>query len=413
MTHSVKNFGLDNLLGNHAKSQFKLWHFSKEWRIGIILLVILKLFTMVVSIYAGYYFLYNISLPVLKSHQTTTIAAVIILLIIELLTMFFLQKFFKFLLKGIIITSVFAGIIAATIYIVSFHISTNGLAMRQSNKVDNSTEIITNSTLKANNLKKDYQAQIKELDNQITLIKINPQGWQNGRRVILTEKQLDDIDSISFEKYQLRQELKTELVKIDQVKNYQISENKRAQTAEADKYYKYVVAIMIAQLFANGLLMFAWSRIYTENDRLQGVNEDIAKAENAIISNFFNHIANRLFEEANNIQLSIENQKQIPFEITNTEQIQQPAAETETQIGFRQNPKPAETKLNSQILGKLRTNDMLRYVLKKKAEGDLNWTESRIKKECEVKKWKIYEFKNLMISAGLINEPNKYKNYGN
>jgi hypothetical protein len=162
--------------------------------------------------------------------------------------------------------------------------------------------------------------------------------------------------------------------------------------------------------------MFAWSRIYNENDRLQEVNEDIAKAENTIIENFFGHIAERLFEEAGNIQKSIENQKPMPVGLNLTAP-EQELVPTSSNIGFKPSsntvePSAKEQEQQSAILGKLRTNDMLRYILKQKYEGKIDWPESRIKRECAVKKWKVYEFKNMMITAGIISEPYKYKQNG-
>ncbi len=434
-SHNVKNFTFDSVVGKHAKNQFRLWHFSREWRAGIIILSVFKSLTWLISIYAGYYFLYNISLPVIKNILITQIFTILLLILIELLTWFFLSKFFKFLYKNIITTAVFSGIIAAGIYFLSFHMSTNGLAMRQADKIDR-TEIITkNNDIDIENIDIKYDNRIENYHNDIKVIKNNPAGWRNGKPSRLTADQLIDIKNYNIIIDSLDRQRKFDVFELKQIQTNQLAENKAETTAEADKYYNYVFAIMIAQFIFNALLMFSWSKIYNENDALQEINEDIAKAENTIISNFFSHIADRLFEEAGNIQKSIENQKQIPFEIQNPELLQAPVVgcknnssnkqnkssnyqSNQTNVGFKQSsnngsntdrPTENQTINKSNILGKLRTNDMLRYCIKQKSLGKTKMTETEIKQQCNVKKWKIYEFKNLMISANLINEPDKYK----
>jgi len=428
MEHNVKNFAFDNVVGKHAKEQFKLWHFSKEWRVGIIILSFLKTLTWLVSIYAGYYFLFNALLPVIRNVNITYIFAAIVLIALELLTWHFMSKFFKFLYKGIIVTAVFSGIITAIIYFVSFYMSTNGLAMRQSDQIDR-TEIITkNNDVDIELIKNKYNDRIEHYYVEIKDIKANPAGWRNGQPTRLTADQLKDIKTYNINIDSLDRQMKHDIFILKKTQTNQLAKNKTETTAQADKYYNYVFAIMIAQFIFNALLMFAWSRIYVENDRNTALNEDIEKAENTIIANFFSHIATRLFDEAGKIQKSIEKSKEIPFEISMPEIQQTPVVgfqsnssnyqSNSSNIGFKQGSnnssntdRPTENQpiTKSNVLGKLRTNDMLRYCLTQKNNGKMNMTEKEIRQECNVKKWKYYEFQNLMISANLINEPNKYK----
>jgi len=428
-THNVKSFSFDAYAGKHAKNQFTLWHFSKEWRVGIIILSILKVVTWIISIYAGFYFLFKIIFPVVESEAAAKMISFSLLVLTELLTWFFLSKFFKFLIKGIVGVAVFSGVIAIGIYALSFYMTTNGLAMRQADKIDQTVMIVDNSGLEIEQTKLAYSARIDDYRKEIDLIKASPQGWINGQLKRLTAKQLADIKSYNFTIDSLGRAMKTEVATIEGSKTQQLTTNTIQTTAEADKYHNYVIIVMIAQFIFNGLLMFSWSRIFNENDNLQSVREDLAQVKNTIIYSFFQNIGETLLDDANTfIQAQNYQKKEIPFEITNT----QPAtiigftnqAETkpaEQNIGFKQSqtptnqqptnnqPTPTKPTINSSLLGKLRSNDMLRYSIKKKDDGLSDWTEKKILSQCGVKKWKLYEFKNLMISANLINEPDKYK----
>lgn len=434
--HNVKNFSFDAFVGKHAKNQFKLWHFSREWRAGIIIVSVLKFITWSISIYAGYYFLYSISLPVIGNKIAAIIASIVLLVLLELFTWFFLSKFFKFLYKGILATAVFSGIVAISIYYLSFHMSTNGLAMRQADKVNQTETIVKSTDLEIETEIYKYDARIKDYHNEIVSIKANPAGWINGKPTRLTAEQLRDIKEFNHKIDNLELQKKSAISEIENEQKAKLQLNEQETTAEANRYYNYVIAIMIAQFIFNGLLMFSWSRIYNENNALQEVHEDIAMAENTIIGNFFQHIASRLFAEADNIQRSIGNQStstsieieprpQIAGFNNKTEKVEH-SSNTGSNIGFKQQSNTSEKSSNtssntkerivykqllkSDILGKLRTNDMLRYCLQKKADGKMELTEKEIRSQCNVKRWKYFEFQNLMISAGLINEPKKYIN---
>ncbi len=419
--HNVKNFSFDTMVGKHARNQFKLWHFSREWRAGIIIVSVFKTATWIISIYAGYYFLYNISLPVIADKTMTIISTMVLLVLIELLTWFFLSKFFKFLYKGIITVAVFSAVIASGIYFLSFHMSTNGLAMRQADKIDNTEVIVKNTGIDFKLVESKFNKRINQYENEINRIQTNPAGWINGKPQRLTADQLKDIKQFNIKIDSLDRQRKYDLIDLQIKQKTELSQNKAETTAEANKYYNYVIAIMIAQFIFNGLLMFSWSRIDDENNSLENITEELTKAENMIRGSFFSNIAKNLFEEAENIQKSIEYKKQIPFEITNNEELAPVAfqnktdsSNTRSNIGFKTSSniaKEPETQQisKSNILGKLRTNDMLRYCIRKKDEGQINWTEKQIRAECEVKRWKYFEFKNMMITAGLINEPDKYK----
>lgn len=439
-----KKITFDTAIGKHARNQYRLWHFSKEWRAGIIAVSLLKIITWIISVYAGYYFVYNESFPFWGNPVTTTVFTLIILVLIEVAVWASLSKFFKFLFHGQIIAPIITGAIAFGIYFLSFHMSTNGLAMRQADKVDETELITDNSKLEVQAIKTKFEQRIQDYRQEINTIKANPAGWKNGKLSgRLAEFQLKDIARFNNIIDSLDKQCKSDIYIIKQEKNLKLASNKTKTTEESNKYYNYVIAIMIAQFLFNGLLMFAWRCIANENDKTSKVNEDIANAEESIIGGFFSHIVKRLHEEAGKIQLSIDNKDSNIIDITKNENKQigytnssntvTEIPKPSTQIGFKRQdeqkqkenssnntPNSSNTRSNtkekiiyknftkSEILGKLRENDMLRYCLKKKSNGEINLTQNQISKQCNVKRWKYYEFQNLMISAGLIQEPNKF-----
>jgi len=418
MEHNLKNFSFDQITGKHAKEQFTIWHFSKEWRLGIIILTIVKVVTWIISIYAGYYFLFKITLPVVEKTAVAGLISVVMLMITEFLTWVALSKSYKFMLKRLWQTAVFSGIIALGIYSLSFYITTNGLAMRQADKIDKTEVIVDNSSLEVEQIKQNYAQRITDYRTEIATIKANPNGWINGKAKRLTVEQLRDIKAFNLMIDSLGRAQKTEIAAIKDNKDTELSTNLVNTTAEANKYHNIVVVVMIVQAICNFLLMFSWSRIFDENDNLANIREDLTRVKNTLIYNFFQDIGATILDDANTFILSQQHQKkEIPFEIVNTQPAQvigfaKTEVKTETptpNIGFRQQPTPPqEPQVNSKVLGKLRTNDMLRYVVKKKADGEIEWPEKKILSQCGVKKWKLYEFQNLMISANLINEPKKY-----
>ena len=333
-THNIKNISFDTMLSKHARNQFMLHSFSTEWRLGIMIASVFKLVTWIISVFAGYYFLFNISLPILNNKIAAIISTLIILLLIELLTWVFLSKFFKFLLKGIYIASIFSGIIAVLIYSISFHMSTNGLAARQADKINKTELIVNNNDIEKQQKTTKTADRVADYKTEIQTIKDNKNGWMNGQISRLTLSQLEDIKQYNIKIDSLDRRLKTELAVLDLKFSKDISKNKTETTKEANKYYSYVLTIMTAQLFLNFLLMFAWSRIFKENDKLKEVTQSIGIAENTIIESFFSHISDRLFSEAGIIQKSIAEHKNDKPDVNNSP----------FKIGFKPDDKPDDKK---------------------------------------------------------------------
>ncbi len=161
---NFKNLNYKILISKLSENAYKIHEFSKEWKMAIITIFFAKLVTNGVSIYAGYNFIYLYSLQILNSVFWSQIVAVVFLLIVEILTMVFLAKFFKFLLRTHYKTALFSFIASVILFSISFVISTNGLAMKQSAVADN-TNIINEKyeTTKQQNNKLMITIQIKQM----------------------------------------------------------------------------------------------------------------------------------------------------------------------------------------------------------------------------------------------------------
>ena len=139
MTKVTNRFDL--FLANIAKNQAHLWHFAKEWRSMIIVSLIAKLVTMGISILAGYYFFYAHVLAYFGQPITAISITVICLLLLELLTNITLTKTFKFVFykKWLVVIGCVLGVLL--LFIISFQVTCNGWALKESEKVDTSAVI--------------------------------------------------------------------------------------------------------------------------------------------------------------------------------------------------------------------------------------------------------------------------------
>lgn len=309
------------LLSRIARNAYKLHNMRKEWKVFILFVFLAKVLTWSISIFAGYNYFSSLLFPVMQNKLFANITAITILIIVEVLTTIALAKFFKFLFRG---TSYLSTIIALVLVVgalfgLSFVSSTNGLAMRQSQKVDNTDIIIDRFGFQEHAVKNEYKDRLLNINGQIATIKSNPQGWTNGRRSTLIAGQLASIDSLQKRKAELRQEQKTEIVLIDKQKLTEMQKNKKQTTSEADKYYKIIMWVMIIQFIASGTLMFFWKRILNEDDQEVLISEKIKSLKDTMVGNAY-HAAINEFSGISNLittQLALSNEKyqpEIPIE---------------------------------------------------------------------------------------------------
>jgi len=218
---------------NNAKNK----SFRKEYGLGIIITGLVRFLSAGVSIYAGYYYFENLLTPISGgSVLIPIILAVLLLATIEFFSAWLLSKLTKSTLEKRYQRSAILAVFAVFTFAASFVASTNGLAMRQSQKVDNTQEIVALSKTEIENINAKYDVTISELKDQITAEKENPQGWRGGRRVYLTAQQLDRISGINKEIQTQREAQKLEIFNIKEVQSATLSDNRQTMTETADKY---------------------------------------------------------------------------------------------------------------------------------------------------------------------------------
>lgn len=265
----MKNFkfGASSALKKLAKHSFAKHSFLKEWRVFILITLVVKIAAMIFSIFAGYFYFNNLFTTILNSPFAAKIFAITNLLLIEVLTAIILSKFFKFVIKGQIKTAIPILLLTVGFFSISFYSSTNGLALRQSKKVDNIEIINASYQLKKENLNLNINQQKDLINDQIVTIKNNPQGWNKGKRTILLSDQLLSIDLYYKDLKRLEKAKRNDLRKIKESYLQEKAINNAHMTNEADKFYNIVTIIMVLIFLVNGLLMFFYSKIFDENEK--------------------------------------------------------------------------------------------------------------------------------------------------
>jgi len=277
-----------------ARNQYKLHGFLKEWQLVIYLLIVLKLAAMAFSIFAGYEYLRNFFFELLNSSFLSLLFTWFGLILLEFLTMFWLSKFWKFALRLKLKAALLPFVGAIIFFSVSFILSTNGLAIRQSSKADN-TEILTKQeSVKTLNINMLYDSRREEIKDQIATIKNNPQGWSKGKRTILLSSQLNQIDKYYSDLQELEKEHKKDLVNLESEFQDKLNLNQVSLTSEAEKYYKIVSGIMVIILLINGLLMFFYGRVWMEAEKEQATTEAISTLSTDIESRATDLIQTRI-----------------------------------------------------------------------------------------------------------------------
>jgi len=251
-------------LENFAKRQYNQQSFLVEWRAFILITIIVKIATMTFSVFAGYFYFLDLFTSLLNDKALSITFSVVNLMLIEVLTAIALSKFFKFALRGKLRTAIFALFLAVGLFSVSFISSTNGLAMRQSEKVDVRKEIADNYTELSKDLELNFKTDRDYIQGRINTIIINPQAWQGNRRSHLTADQLKTIDDYYADIKSLTDGYKKAKAEIRGDHLAKLKNNNVEVASEADRYYNIVAVVMFVILSVNGLLMYFFSKIYEE-----------------------------------------------------------------------------------------------------------------------------------------------------
>ncbi len=267
-TDSFGNFNLfDKILTKVANKQNTTHRFSTEWRVFIIIALIVGLATSLVSIYSGNHFLRGYLSSFSNSPLIVTILTFTALLIIEFLTYYAMSKAFKFGLKMDVLKFLPTTIFTIAIYTLSFYQSTSGLSIQESSKVDKSELINDNLSIEIDNLKADLKANIAYYKGEVANIKSNPQGYSKsgGSRSVLKANQLSDIKAYNNTISELKQDVRAEIKQLEKDAKQDKANNLTEITSTREKYFGFISVIMAIQVLCSGFLGFAWSQIQSEN----------------------------------------------------------------------------------------------------------------------------------------------------
>lgn len=295
----MAKLSISSLLNKIAVNQFKSHPFAIEWRSFIVLIAALRLITMFMSSYASYFFYYDALLSHTNKIELSFYIALLFALIVELSANIALYKFFKFLLKGrklVAITSFFAVVIC---FGMSFFATVNGLAKKQYQNTDKTSEIVKSTVNSKDSINEAFNKRIKNIENEITTIKQNPEGWQGAKRTFLTIEQQKSIEFYQKEIKTLQNDKKQAFFDIKKESDSNINKTQIIAQNEYDKFYWSAVVILIFQVLTGFGLMFFWSRIYNEIDKEKAFKEEIDDLRGEMYSEIWANTKNEFITALN------------------------------------------------------------------------------------------------------------------
>lgn len=289
----VTNF-LTQRVKDYAIANWRTYSFKQEWLSIIILVLVVKIATSAVSVFSGYYYLIDVFRGLFGNITLQKTFAVLSLVLIELLNALFLAKAFKFILRLNNAKWIFPMCLSAGLFVISFVVSTNGIAIYTSDKVDISNNIAEKYENLITQLNTETAANIDLVKNQIQNIKENPTDWKDGKRCILSAAQLNEINKC-YDKITAYQTYKEQKIReLTHSKTLELADNQAVTTNTASRYYIYVSVIMALQIVSSFLLWFFWCKISAEDDKENAERETIETSLNSVLDTVDNCIYKRI-----------------------------------------------------------------------------------------------------------------------
>lgn len=269
-------------ISNLSKNSAQILEYKREWKNEYYLLFTLKIITSIISVLSSYTYLYNLFYTFIP--QIFVIPCVIIILfLIEFFATLLLQKMFKFALRKRIFNTIILTVLTVPIVIVSFVLSTNGIAQLATNKISN-LELVTDSyNTEKSNLIQTYDSQISELKTQINTIKQNPLNWSGGKRNILSDNQLQTIKEYQSQITDLHTVKKKELNELYETYTIKKNTDLNNTTCEAKRFYVIVMIILIIQIIASFILAYMAQTIYKTDNIQNVISQDIESVKQSIL----------------------------------------------------------------------------------------------------------------------------------
>jgi len=346
---------LDNFLNKQSINIYKSKSFIQEWKFVIIILLIVKIVTAIISGFSALNYTNDILFDVLNNTVFAFILSILILILVEYLTNTFIAKFWEYTFKAKIIVSIVLGIVSILLFLISFQMSCEGIKQFYVSKKDNSTQIVDSLNIISAQVKQDYNNRVLLLQTEIQIIKDNPQLWNGGKRIDLSQEQLTQIANYNNQIINIETELKTELQTIETNKNELLLVQSTEVNKQGTHYYTIVAIIMFVQLAVNGALMFFHKRNYYNIQGMKAYSQEIEELRQDYQHNIWNEVKNEGVSMFNLILSIFKNANQM-------NQITEPLAKSGTpkqqknMIGFLKNVFGNDTKND--------TNDTTKIVTK-------------------------------------------------
>jgi len=275
----LNNF-LETLAVNFAAKK----SITQEWNMALIVLILLKISTNIVGVYAGFYYLFSVASRVLPQ-LAATITSVVLLTFIEFLTVYVLIRAAKMIRTKQAKAGIYASLAALLLYSISFHFATTGLATHASMKVTKQTEILAidkENTETVNSKIDDLKSELKQEKADINA---NPQRKLNSRKFVLSDLQLNRITEINTKLENLENQRLIELKELSQSTGLKLKDDHAEMKANASKYWLFTAFIMGIQFIVTISLALLYVAIRKEvepelmfNESVQDVKIKIAEA---------------------------------------------------------------------------------------------------------------------------------------
>lgn len=290
---------ISQIINDWAKMQMSLHPIKVEWRSAIIITALIKLLTMLFSAYAAYTFFYNYIIHIIENQQLSSIFSIVVLVFLETITAIFLGKLFKFFLRKKYRLSLFTFFLVSSLYTLSFISSTEGLAQKQSSKIDKTLALKERHEKQLEALNQSQVKQIQEVDTLISSIRNNPVVWSNRKRKHLSLEQQENILQLNMQKQGIRKsfEARKKQSKVDFA--HEINMNQQLMAKSANKYYQVMAIAMIIQFAFTGILIFLLHRVHLQENKQQILNENLKAIRDKIFQQASDFVQQGLQEAVN------------------------------------------------------------------------------------------------------------------
>jgi hypothetical protein len=347
---NISGFGVEQFLVNMANKTITLHPIKREWKTAINILILFRITTAVISIFAAYFFFKKYVSLVIPNAFLIPIITFILLIVVEFLSNQFTSKFFKFAFRKRTKTALSVLPVVIIFYGVSFISSTNGLANYANQKIVSSVNIdsVYNSFVDSlNNVRNQqiltYQTAIQEIRN-------NPQGWQNGHRIVLLDYQLADINEYLQKIDETNTYFDKRITEVNRQRQLNKQELANIGKQTAKDYYKFVSFVMFFQLLVTGLLTYFLYLIRTQEHTDHIISENLNYIKETVSNNAYNAAEASVIAANNRFSELLQNALNKHFffkdyvQIEQTNSIQTDPENTQKKpIGFNQDTPPKNT----------------------------------------------------------------------